>query len=873
MAASKNKERSTVTPARRQYLNLKKQHPGVILFYRMGDFYETFDGDAELIAEVLDIALTSREMGQGNRIPMAGIPHHAVDNYVGKLLSAGYKVAIADQISEPSSKGIVERAVTGVLTPGTVTNPTLLRGDQNSFVAAIISEEHRAGIAFADITTGEFACATVSAQDGDLLDQLRREIGRIGPLEVVAREEDPARTILNDQIVISTVPNVAWRLDDATETLQEHFGIPSLEPFGCDDQPLAARAAGALLTYFQRTNFSNLRQITNLFTYSTDQYMSLDAQTRRNLEIEESTGHSDSPSLFDVINATRTPVGARRLRQWLNQPLLIRVQIEQRYDAIEWWISDAIRRGEARSILSGVSDLERVINRVVNHQAGPREIRRLGDSLAKLPAICEVLDQPDRPDLLQLPPICSEAADEIARALVDDPAPGVGSGDVIRPGFEPELDSLRKTLHEDREYIANLEAREKQATGIERMKVGYNKVFGYFLEISNANRKPVPEHYIRKQTLVNAERYITPELKEAEQRVSAAEERIAAAEQAAYDRLVSEVAFHADAIRHANEAVAIADVTAGLAEIAALRGYTRPEIVETGQLDVIGCRHPIVELSMPSGQFVANDVQLGGDDGQIAIITGPNMAGKSTYLRQAALLVLLAQIGSFVPAERMRFSIVDRIFTRIGAQDDLASGQSTFMVEMLEAATILNHATPRSLVILDEIGRGTSTYDGLAIATAIVEYLHNTDRLGCKTLFATHYHEITALADILPRVRNYRVDVQESGSSITFLYRVVPGGADRSYGVYVAQLAGLPQGVIRRAESILSELERDGAALNHRERATTAITNQPLQLAFFDGTHPVLDRLAELEVEAMSPLEALTRLYELQSMLDETKSS
>ena len=858
---------ATTTPARRQYLSLKQQHPGVILFFRMGDFYETFDDDAELISDVLDIALTSREMGRGNRVPMAGIPYHSADGYLRKLLDAGHRVALAEQTSEPTGRGIVDREVTRIVTPGTLTSPELLSGAESSFVAGLLIERQRAGLAFADVSTGEFAATEIAADESSILDLAVQEALRIGPTELIL-PTGVATTDIGDLVgaVVTEVAPKYWQLDEASETLFEHFGIPSLEPFGCEDRPLAARAAGALLAYLQSTQLNQLRQITTLYTYSTASYMTLDRQTRRNLEVDTSSSKSGDSTLLSTMDATITPGGKRLFHRWLGQPLLSGSSINDRQDGVEWFIEYPLVRGEIRSRLRGFADIERIINRVVNRQVGPREVARLGAALDQFPAITASLDAADRPGLISPPLDCRAVAYEIQQAITDEPPAYLGAGEAIRPGYSAELDGLRQTLKADLEFIASLEAREKRATGIDRMKVGFNKVFGYYLEISNANRRPVPAHYIRKQTLVNAERYITPELKEAEQRVSSAEERISAAEAEAFSSLVGAIAARAPDIRESAQRIAVVDCLASIAENAATRGYVRPEIVDDAALlEIDRGRHPIVE-QQTGGGFVPNDTRLGGEDGQIAIITGPNMAGKSTYLRQVALLVLLAQVGSFVPAERMRFGIVDRIFTRIGAQDDLASGQSTFMVEMLETATILNHATSRSLIVLDEIGRGTSTYDGLAIATAVIEYIHNTARLGSHTLFATHYHELTSLADTLPNIRNYRVDVLESGEEITFLYRVVPGGADRSFGIYVAQLAGMPRAVVRRAEDILTDLERPSGGQIEGIAGRISDNGDPVQMQLFGANHPVLERLQDIELDAISPLEAITRLYELQKM-------
>ncbi|MBA2453895.1 MAG: DNA mismatch repair protein MutS [Chloroflexia bacterium] len=861
----------TTTPIRRQYLSIKRQYPDVVVFFRLGDFYETFDDDARLASDVLDIVLTSREMGRGNRVDMAGIPYHAADGYIAKLLAAGHKVAIAEQVSEPTGKGLVDRRVTSVVTPGTATNPAFVQGTANTFIAAALSDGSRAGIAFADVTTGEFATTTIeSASQPELTDAVRREMLRISPAEIVAPESDPLLSTVNPEVVRSGTRHSSWRLDDATEALKDHFNVISLEPFGCDDKPLATRAAGALLSYLQDTQMNGLRQITALYSYGVDRYMSLDPQTRRNLELTESTSRSSDSSLLKAVDATQTPLGARMLQRWLGQPLLDRSEIVARHNGVEWFCTNAAKRARLRETLRGIADIERIINRVANMQAGPREVARLGLSLERLPKIRDILAADELPEIIEEVPNCDTLAIEIKAALADEPPALLSAGGAIRDGFNSQLDGLRRTLADDRSYIAGLETTERQTTGIKNLKVGYNKVFGYFLEISHANRATIPERYIRKQTLVNAERYVTPELKEAEQRVLSAEERISAAEEEAFRELLGAVAAQADLVRVAARAVATLDVVAGLAEIAANRGYVRPEMVEDDTIEIEGGRHPIIERELPGGAFVANDTRLSAEAGRIAILTGPNMAGKSTYLRQVALIVLLAQVGSFVPANRATLGIVDRIFTRIGAQDDLVSGQSTFMVEMLETATILNHATARSLVVLDEIGRGTSTYDGLAIATSIVEYIHNTPRLGCKTLFATHYHELTALADVLPAVRNYRVDVLESGDQITFLHRVIPGGADRSYGVYVAQLAGMPRGVVRRAADILADLEHDSGSSSRRDRKVEAVTtssSQSMQMALFGANHPALEQLQTLEIDALTPLDALTVLYELQRLV------
>jgi DNA mismatch repair protein MutS len=858
------------TPIRRQYLAVKRKYPDAIVFFRLGDFYETFDDDANLASSVLDITLTSREMGTGNRIPMAGIPYHAAEGYIGRLIATGHKVAICEQIGEPTGRTLVERKVTRVVTPGTVTEPAMLEGSSNNYIAALLVEGARAGLAIADLSTGEFATTEFNTDDPQLARAaLQRELLRLRPAEVICPppatgESDDLHFL--DGAYVSHLERPAWRLNIATEELQRHFEVETLDAFGCGGKPFAIRAAGSLLQYLGETQLDGLKQIVDLVTYSTERHMSLDAQTRRNLELTESSRGESRHSLIAVLNHTRTPMGARLLRRWVGQPLLDLQELHARQGAVSSFVERALPRAQLRETLKEVADIERLINRVVTGAAGPRDLASLGHSLAQLPRIRVILGDTVHPAAVGELPDCSAIVHLIEQALVEDPPAVLGSGPTIRPGFSPELDALRTSSHQDREWIAGLEQAERERTGIKSLKVGFNRVFGYYLEVSRANAGLVPAHYQRKQTLVGAERYITPELKEYESKVLSADERIAELEGQVFGQTLSKVATDASAIRAAAQTLARLDVFASLAEAAVRRNYVRPDLDDGTTLEIIGGRHPIVESTVDPGDFVPNDTMLDTSDHQMVILTGPNMAGKSTYLRQVALIVLMGQIGSFVPADRARIGLVDRIFTRIGAQDDIASGQSTFMVEMVETATILHHATSRSLVVLDEIGRGTSTYDGLAIARAAVEHLHNSSRLGCKTLFATHYHELTELEAVLPRVRNYRVDVLEEGDQVIFLHRVVPGGADRSYGIHVAQLAGMPRSVVRRAREVLEELEQGRAGQAERGRRRDAMRQEQdaaLQLTFFAPDDPVIDELKRLDVESLSPLEALTRLYEL----------
>ena len=890
-----------MVPLRRQYLQIKQRFPDAILFFRLGDFYETFERDAEIAAEVLDIVLTSREMGKGLRVPLAGIPYHAAEGYIARLIAAGHKVAVCDQVGEVPRKGLVERDVTRVVTPGTVLDPAMLDARANNYLVAVVAEGKRAGVAYADITTGEFATTEIAAgSPDDALLAAGRELLRLAPAEIVLPAggfDDaplPEAAWLPDGVGASRTDAWRWRVDRAAEALLRHFAVASLDGFGCAGKPLAMRAAGGLLHYLADTQLSGLGQIVSLVTYSVDGYMTLDAQTRRNLELTESARGDKRHSLIAVLDQTRTPMGARLLRRWVGQPLLDLGELRTRQDGVERFVVDALARAELRQALAKVGDVERLVNRAVAGIAGPRDLATLRDSLALLPAIAEAAgDVPGLPTC----PTCGETLTLLQAAVVDEPPAVLGNGQAIRPGYAPELDGHRSRAREARDWIAGLERTERERTGIRSLKVGYNKVFGYYLEVTaaalanaereagyllgaagapNGNGSVLPAEYIPKQTLANATRYFTPTLKEYETVVLTAQETLAEIETDVFKRITGQVAGQADKLLAAARAVAYLDTVAALAEVAVQNDYVRPELDDGGTLEIVAGRHPVLETTLDRGEFVPNDARLDPDSAQIVILTGPNMAGKSSWLRQVALACLLAQIGSFVPAKSARLGLVDRIFTRIGAQDDIATGQSTFMVEMLETANILHHATRRSLVVLDEIGRGTSTYDGLAIARAIVEYLHNSPRLGCKTLFATHYHELTELEGVLPRVRCCKMDVLEDGEQVVFLRQVVPGGADKSYGLHVAELAGIPKAVVRRATEILADLEAHhpggpgpSAAKTGRRAAMRAPVpdagGDPIfQLTFFGQSEPVVEELKALDVEALSPIEALTKLYELQ---------
>jgi DNA mismatch repair protein MutS len=852
------------TPMRRQYLRIKKQYPGTVVLFRLGDFYETFDDDAKLVARVCDIVLTSRPVGKDQRVPLAGVPYHSVEGYIAKLIQAGHKVALVEQVGEVPDKGLVDREVVRVVTPGTVVELSLLDERRNNYLLALVVEGGRAGLAYADITTGEFA--TTQLVGNEITRLAIEEIDRLRPAEVVTPhpeilEQGPGSPLAG--VAVTTYEGWPFDLETARQSLLDHFEVRSLDGFGLAGLPLAVRAAGGLLHYLAETQRARVGQLSSLHTYSTSQFMALDAATRRNLELTETLRRGAvQGSLLGVLDATMTSMGGRLLRRWINQPLLDLERLTHRLDNVEAFYRDTPTRTRIRSLLKEVADLERLASRVVQGNARPRDLLGICQSLETLPTIQESVREMAASaslsdSLLTLDP-CQDIITLVREAITDDPPAASSAGGVIRKGFSAELDNILAASRDAKTWVANLEKQERERTGIKNLKVGYNKVFGYYLEVTKANSDRVPNEYIRKQTLVNAERYITPDLKEYESLILNAQERIADLESRIYSQVLQQLAAASHRLLKAAEALAQLDALTSLAEVALMHRYVRPELTGDGELHIVAGRHPVVELSQREEPFVPNDVHFSAEE-SILIVTGPNMAGKSTYLRQVALIVLMAQMGSFVPADEARIGLVDRIFTRIGAQDEISAGQSTFMVEMVETANLLNHATPRSLLVLDEIGRGTSTYDGISIAWAVVEHIHNHPRLGCKTLFATHYHELTQLADLLPRVRNYNVAVAEEKGRVVFLRRIVPGGADRSYGIHVAQLAGLPRPVIHRAEEILDELEQEARAPGSMRR-----TIEVRQLPLFSVNNPVLDELQLLDVSAMTPLEAISKLYELQ---------
>ncbi len=837
-----------VTPIRQQYLEIKRGHPDAILFFRLGDFYETFDEDAEIASRELDIVLTSRNVAKGTRVPMAGIPYHAYENYVARLIEKGYHVAICEQVGEQPTKGLFPRKVVRIVTPGTVTEPGLLPGDANNYLASVILDEGRAAVSYADITTGEFAVAEL------LLESLRAELTRLHPAEIL--HADSQQLFDNNFGHPTSLPTWRFEPGKCEEVLLSHFRASMLDGFGLKGQTLAIRAAGVVIQYLKETQPDALNLLTGLRVYSLSEFMTLDAATRRNLELTETLRGEIKGSLLSVLDHTVTPMGKRLMRAWVSQPLLDAVKIKARQDGVNYFFEQGMIRAEMRAALKPLADLERLVNRVIAGHAQPRDLAAMRATLEGLPKVKSVIS--DQFSVISGEwSACGEELVLLQNAIDEDPPATLQNTGVIRPGYSAELDGVIEASRHAREWIANLESVERQRTGIKTLKVGYNKVFGYYIEISRGAAERAPENYIRKQTLVNAERFITPEMKEYETLVLNAEERIKEIETRLFREVCAELAKSANKLLETARALAGLDALAALAESAALGGYVRPEVQEGNGLDIREGRHPVVEQSLRGERYVPNDVVF--ENGEIVrVITGPNMSGKSTYLRQAALIVLMAQMGSFVPAASAKIGLVDRIFTRIGAQDEIHAGQSTFMVEMIETANILHHATARSLLILDEIGRGTSTYDGVSIAWAVIEFIHNHPHLRAKTLFATHYHELTQLAELLPGVRNYNVAVTEADGKVVFLHKIVSGGADRSYGIHVAQLAGLPKPVVARAGEIMAELEKTTG------RAVRIDPHAAQQAMLFPETSPLLDALKKLDVNELSPIEALNKLFEWQ---------
>ena len=872
--------REEYSPMMQHYLATKEEYKGCILFYRLGDFYEMFFEDAKIVSKELDLVLTGKNCGLKERAPMCGIPYHAVESYLSRLVKAGYKVAICEQIGDPkTTKGIVERQVVRVVTPGTNIDTSALSEDKNNFLCAAVCDGDRFGLAFADVSTGDFYATEVDTPE-KVLDECRK----FEPTELIVNDSFQMRMAgFADAFGRESVPmTVLDAADLERENIQKiilgQFQVADISAVGLKDLSTATLAVGAVLDYLHKTQHSDLTHIRQVTVYTDASFMLLDAATRRNLELSETMRDKEKRgSLFGVLDKTKTAMGARLLRSYIEQPLVDVAKISERADAVEELCKKKLLREDIREQLDAVYDLERLLTRISYQTANPRDLLAFKQSIEVLGSIQQLLADTESgllsgmyeaidtlEDLFQL----------IDESIIEDPPVSVHDGGIVKEGFLDEVDKLRHAQTDGKAWLAELETKEREKTGIKNLKIKFNKVFGYFLEVTNSNKDLVPDYYVRKQTMANAERFFTPELKELENTILGAQEKLVHLEYDIYENILASIVEQIPRIQTQAKLLARLDVLQSLATVAERNHYVRPQVVEEDGIDIKDGRHPVIEQMIPAGQFIANDTYLDEGDTRISIITGPNMAGKSTYMRQTALIVLLAQIGSFVPAKAATIGVVDRIFTRVGASDDLASGQSTFMVEMNEVANILTHATRHSLLILDEIGRGTSTFDGLAIAWAVVEHISDPAILGAKTLFATHYHELTELEGKLDGVKNFCIAVKEQGDGIVFLRKIIPGGADKSYGIQVAKLAGVPDVVTKRAGEIVEELLEHDVAGAIKEAASGELKEENTQLSLFDRVRPVDERqkakdaiyseLLAIDPNGMTPMEALTELFELQ---------
>lgn len=883
------KNTNTFTPMMQKYLETKEQYKDCILFYRLGDFYEMFFDDAITVSRELEITLTGKSCGQEERAPMCGVPYHAVDGYLTRLVAKGYKVAICDQVEDPKqAKGLVKREVTRIVTPGTILDAQAIDETKNNYIMCIVYIADRYGVSVADITTGDYFVTELP--DGG---KLKDEIYRFMPSEIICNEAFYMSGLdlkdLKERFHMAVYSLESWYFDDTAcrEKLMEHFKVSSLAGLGLSDYDCGVLSAGALLQYLLETQKNDLSHMTRITPYTTGKYMMLDSSTRRNLELCETLREKQKRgSLLWVLDKTKTAMGARMLRKFIEQPLIEKQEILRRLDAVEELKQSAISREEIREYLSPVYDLERLITRITYGTANPRDLTAFAGSLSMLPPIRYLLEEMESSLLkdiyAELDPL-EDLCTLVQNAIADEPPLAMKEGGIIRDGYNEEIDTLRRAKSEGKDWLAKLEQDEREKTGIKTLRIKYNKVFGYYLEVTNSYKELVPDYYTRKQTLANAERYITPELKELEDTILGAEDKLYALEYELYCTIRDTIAAEVKRIQTTAKAIASLDVFSSLAFVAERNNYVRPKINESGKIDIRDGRHPVVEQMIPNGTFICNDTLLDDKKQRVSIITGPNMAGKSTYMRQAALIVLMAQIGSFVPASGADIGLVDRIFTRVGASDDLASGQSTFMVEMTEVANILRNATSKSLLILDEIGRGTSTFDGLSIAWAVVEYISDSKLLGAKTLFATHYHELTELEGKIDNVNNYCIAVKEKGDDIVFLRKIVKGGADKSYGIQVAKLAGVPDLVIDRAKEIVEELVNEDITIRVSEIAVGGKDSgakkkaKPkkydemdlAQFSLFDTVKDddVLEELKNIDVGNLTPVDALNTIYRLQNKL------
>ncbi len=859
-----------------QYLKIKAKHQDKILLYRMGDFYETFYEDAKIISKVLGIALTKRSHGKTAQVPLAGFPYHALESYLPKLIQSGKKVAICEQVEDPKlAKTVVKREVIEIVTPGTTLSDKLLDGKNNNFLAAVVVDGQRAGISYCDVSTGEFYVSEVSLER--MLDYFRQ----ISPREILvnSREYEQFQQLFDKRVngTLTKLDEWIFHKSYGYESLLQHFRTPNLKGFGLKDLPLGITAAGAILHYVKENYLSKISHISKISYLHLDDYMVLDTTTRRNLEITSSImGDHSEGTLISIMDHTVTPMGGRLLRRWLYHPLVRLPAIEERLNRVEaFFLNSKVRTG-IRNILGDVSDLERLMGRISTGRANPRDLIALKNSLELVKPLIEILQSQDHTALhyyahnLQNP---DDVINLVKTAIADNPPLTITEGGIIKEGYHQELDELRTISREGKNWLIRLQKEEREKSQISSLKLGYNKVFGYYFEVTKSHLDKVPDYFIRKQTLVNAERYITPDLKEYEEKILGAEEKIYELEYRLFQEIREKLSTYGETVQQNAALIAELDCLADLAEVAVGNNYVKPEMGEGDQISISGGRHPVVEKLLPPDQpFIANDTWLDNQTTQLMILTGPNMAGKSTYLRQVGLICLMAQLGSFVPADAASLGIVDRIFTRVGASDNLAFGESTFLVEMLETANILNNATPGSLIILDEIGRGTSTYDGLSLAWAVTEFLHNSKKVAAKTLFATHYHELTELEKLYPRIKNYRVTVKEVEDSVIFLRKIEKGGIDNSYGIHVAKMAGLPREVIERAKEVLHNLEANELSPNRlprlaARRSGSAADRNQLSLLDVMRKSEVEKELEEMEIENITPLEALLKLNELKKLV------
>jgi DNA mismatch repair protein MutS len=873
----KKTERNGQTPLMTQYFKIKEANPDTILLFRVGDFFETFEDDAKTASKVLGITLTKRANGAAEDVPLAGFPHHAIDTYLPKLVRAGYRVAVCEQMENPKfAKGIVKREVVEVVTPGVALSAKLLDHKKNNYLLSVYIKDEIAGISFSDVSTGEFF--TFEVNEADLLQQ----IDSISPSEILIQKKEkdyliPLISKINSAIRITKIDDWIFNYDYAKELLLKQFGTVTLKGFGIEKLHSGIIASGAVLNYLQDTQKVNLSHLNQLALYNPSEYMVLDSSTKRNLEISYTMQEESSEgSLISILDKTTTAMGGRLLKKWISAPLRDLDKIQKRLDSVEELMKEKSNRKKIISELKEIGDLERIISRVCTGRANPREVVALKSSLKKIPSLNEYLSHFKVETLAQvktgLDPL-DGLVDKIQGAIIDSPPASISEGGIIRNGFSPELDDLREIAFHGKDWIANLQKTEREKTRIPSLKVSFNRVFGYYINISNAHKDKVPDDYIRKQTLVNSERYITPELKEYEDKILNAEEKIYELEAELFDEIRKTAASEAIAIQNNARLISLLDCLISFAECAQVYKYTKPEITEGIELEIKEGRHPVVErILQPGEKFTPNDCMMNNETDQIILLTGPNMAGKSVYIRQVGLIALMAQIGSFVPAKCAKLGIVDRIFTRVGASDNITTGESTFLVEMQEAANILNNASAKSLILLDEIGRGTSTFDGISIAWAITEYLHDNENVSAKTLFATHYHELNEMADLFPKIKNYKVEVREYDDKVIFLHRVNPGRADHSYGIQVAQMAGLPQFVTNRAKEILRNLESKELTpyeiKKEKLRKIAAAGGSENQIGLFEFKDDELrGELKGIEIEKLTPIEALNKLSDLKKKI------